>query len=62
MEKLGVVETVDQEELEKRAAHGCPVCGSQLEKLGHVLSCPKHGTEPFEGETWPQRSKAHPSR
>lgn len=50
MDKLGVDEGVDQEKLEKQAAAGCPMCGQQLEKLGSVLSCPTHGTEPFEKE------------
>lgn len=48
MEKYGVNEGVDQENLEKRAANGCPECGAELIKHGSVLSCPTHGTEPFE--------------
>ncbi len=56
MEKLGVVEGADQEQLEKKAAQGCPVCGRTLVKLGHVVKCPEHGTEPFEaeGDPWQQ--------
>jgi len=50
MEKLGVVEGVDQESLEKQAAQGCPACGSTLVKLGQILKCPVHGTEPFESK------------
>lgn len=50
MEKYGVDEStgVDQEQLEKRAAKGCPECGKELTKHGSVLMCPVHGTEPFE--------------
>ena len=50
MNKYGVDEGVDQESLEKKAAEGCPHCGSKLEKHGQVLLCPKHGSEPFEGK------------
>ena len=46
MEKYGVDES--GEELEKRAAQGCPICGAKPEKHGNVLACPTHGTEPFE--------------
>jgi uncharacterized Zn finger protein (UPF0148 family) len=51
MDKLGVDETsgLDQRELEKRAAKGCPECGRGLVKHGSVLLCPEHGSEPFEG-------------
>lgn len=49
MEKLGVDESgPDQEQLEKRANEGCPLCGAKVERHGSVLSCPVHGTEPFE--------------
>jgi DNA-directed RNA polymerase subunit RPC12/RpoP len=48
MEKLGVDEGTDQEELEKKAARGCPKCGQKVEVMGKVLACPTHGTEPFE--------------
>jgi len=50
MEKYGVDETatVNQEQLEKQAAKGCPECGSGLTKHGSVLKCDKCGTEPFE--------------
>ena len=58
MDKLGVDEGVDQESLEKRAANGCPLCGSPVERHGRVLSCPKHGTEPFEKDAWPQKSNS----
>ena len=58
MEKFGVDETIDQESLEKLAAFGCPMCGAKLEKLGSILRCPQHGTEPFEKENvWPQGRK-----
>jgi uncharacterized Zn finger protein (UPF0148 family) len=48
VEKLGVDETLDGEELEKQAAQGCPECGQKLTRHGHVLICPTHGSEPFE--------------
>ncbi len=58
MEKLGVDERVNQETMEKRASKGCPIdgCGKELIKLGHILKCPVHGTEPFEaeGDPWQQ--------
>lgn len=54
MNKFAVDESVDQETLEKRAAQGCPMCGGAIEKHGHVLTCPKHGSEPFEKAAWPQ--------
>jgi len=38
----------DQEQLEKKAAEGCPECGSKVERHGNVLMCPKCGTAPFE--------------
>ena len=49
MDKFGVDEHQDdQEELEKRASKGCPICGRPVEVHGKVLLCPVHGTEPFE--------------
>jgi nucleoid DNA-binding protein/predicted RNA-binding Zn-ribbon protein involved in translation (DUF1610 family) len=50
MEKLGVDEGTNSEQLEKQAAAGCPDCGLKVEKHGKVLSCPRCGTEPFERE------------
>jgi hypothetical protein len=50
MEKYGVDERLKQEEMEKAAAEGCPICGRALVQHGSVLLCPKHGTEPFEKE------------
>lgn len=50
MDKLGVDEGVDQEELEKKAASGCPTCGKTPIRQGNVLLCPEHGSEPFEQE------------
>lgn len=47
-EKYAVDENVDQEQLEKQAASGCPVCGKHPERHGNVLLCPTHGSEPFE--------------
>jgi nucleoid DNA-binding protein len=52
MEKYAVdTDAGDQEKLEKQAAAGCPECGQKLERQGKVLSCPTHGTEPFEKGT-----------
>ncbi len=50
MDKFAVDETakVSSEELEKRAASGCPDCGRALTKHGSVLLCPVHGSSPFE--------------
>lgn len=48
MEKYGVDENINQEQLEKKAAKGCPACGRELTKHGSVLICPEHGSEPFE--------------
>lgn len=50
MSKLGVDESVNQEQLEKQAAKGCPVCGAPVEVIGNLLRCPRHGTEPWERE------------
>ena len=47
-EKYAVDENVDQEQLEKQAASGCPECGKKVERHGNVLMCPTHGSEPFE--------------
>lgn len=49
IEKYGVDESVkNSEQLEKKAAQGCPECGSKVTVHGKVLMCPKCGTEPFE--------------
>jgi transposase len=48
MEKLGVQERVNRDKLEKAASQGCPMCGEQCQKIGSLLRCPVHGTEPFE--------------
>lgn len=50
MDKYGVDTSTgkDDEQLEKEAAKGCPECGSELTKLGSVVTCPKCGTAPFE--------------
>ncbi len=48
MEKYGVDEGTDQENLEKKAAAGCPVCGKKPVRHGGILMCPDHGSEPFE--------------
>jgi hypothetical protein len=51
MEKLGVDETSGktQEQLEKEAGHGCPMCGGKVEMMGTVKRCSNCGTQPFEG-------------
>lgn len=48
MTKLGVSEGVDQDAMEKAASEGCPKCGAACIQHGQLLSCPVHGTEPFE--------------
>jgi len=48
MDKLGVDEKTDSEQLEKQSAQGCPECGSKVERHGTVLQCPSCGTAPFE--------------
>ncbi len=48
IEKYGVDESVNEEDLEKKAAAGCPVCGRKPERRGKLLFCPEHGSEPFE--------------
>lgn len=49
MEKYAVDESQgNQEQLEKKAAEGCPECGSKVERHGNVLMCPKCGSAPFE--------------
>lgn len=51
MSKLGVSEGTNQEELEKRAASGCPGCGMAAARLirdGHTVRCPNCGSAPFE--------------
>lgn len=60
MEKYGVNESVDQEDLEKLAACGCPKCGRSVEKNGSVLICPTHGTEPFEKRAWQEQRRQNP--
>ena len=47
MEKYGVDEGAD-EDLEKKASEGCPVCGQKPVQHGRLLMCPTHGSEPFE--------------
>jgi nucleoid DNA-binding protein/ribosomal protein S27AE len=48
LEKYAVDEGGDQEKLEKQAAKDCPKCGSNVEKHGRTLVCPRCGSEPFE--------------
>ena len=47
MEKYGVDEK-NNEDMDKKAAEGCPKCGSKLVAHGNVMLCPKCGSEPFE--------------
>ena len=51
MTKYAVDESVDQEQLEKISAQGCPECGQKLTRHGSVLLCPTHGSAPFEKDT-----------
>ena len=63
MDKLGVDQSTDQEELEKKAAQGCPLCGRTPERLGsNVLTCSTHGTEPFERKHGSQETSTHKGR
>jgi predicted RNA-binding Zn-ribbon protein involved in translation (DUF1610 family) len=48
MSKYAVNEQVNQDVMEKAAAHGCPECGAKCERHGDLLFCPTHGSEPFE--------------
>lgn len=48
LEKYGVDENVNGEDLEKKAAEGCPKCGAKPTRHGNLLMCPTHGSEPFE--------------
>lgn len=51
MDKFGVNEGVDQEQLEKTAAKGCPQCGSdKVQVHGAVLMCPNCGSQPWEAD------------
>jgi hypothetical protein len=50
MEKYGVDETKAQEQLEKLAAEGCPACGGEVTREGHILLCRNCGTAPFEAK------------
>jgi len=52
MQKLAVDEGNTEDNI-KQASKGCPECGSELEKHGQVLVCPKHGTQPFEEQANP---------
>ncbi len=49
MDKYGVDESVG-EDLEKKAAEGCPVFGKKPVRQGKVLLCPTHGSEPWEAK------------
>lgn len=51
MEKYGVDEGIDPDQLEKASAEGCPVCGKKPVKHGNLLVCPTHGSEPFEKDS-----------
>lgn len=51
MDKFGVNEGVDQAQLEKTAAQGCPQCGSdKVQVHGAVLMCPNCGSQPWEAD------------
>ncbi len=57
MDKFGVDE--GGEDLEKKAAKGCPLCGRKPTRQGRLLFCPAHGSEPFEQMT-PQAPPKEP--
>ena len=57
MEKFGVDEGQDDAALEKKAAAGCPNCGSKPEVHGHTLICPKCGSQPWESDSGANDSK-----
>jgi ribosomal protein S27AE len=48
MEKFGVDESRNDEQLEKQASDKCPVCGGKVIRHGNVLMCENCGTAPFE--------------
>lgn len=48
MEKYGVDENKNQENLEKIATEGCPQCGGKVERHGQVVLCRACGSQPFE--------------
>jgi DNA-directed RNA polymerase subunit RPC12/RpoP len=48
MEKYGVDEHQNDEQLEKLAGAACPECGSKIEIHGSTAYCPRCGTAPFE--------------
>ena len=50
MEKYGVQEGADSEQLEKAASDGCPDCGGKVVRHGNVMKCESCGTAPFEKE------------
>jgi ribosomal protein S27AE len=50
LEKYAVDEKTVQEDLEKKAAQGCPKCGGTVTRHGNVLICVNCGSEPFENE------------
>lgn len=57
MEKYGVDENVDQQQLEKQSAQGCPKCGRTPTRHGALLMCPNCGSEPFEARSTGNGSK-----
>ena len=48
MDKYAVDEGNKDNDLEKKAAKGCPKCGAELQRHGNTLLCPNCGSEPFE--------------
>ena len=50
MNKFGVDERQNDEQLEKRASEQCPKCGGKITRHGNVLICENCGTAPFEQE------------
>ena len=51
MEKYGVDEGRQSNQLEKAASEGCPKCGAKVSRQGRTLLCPRCGTEPFESSS-----------
>jgi uncharacterized Zn finger protein (UPF0148 family) len=49
MQKYGVDETPSlNRKYGETDLDVCPLCGARLQKHGHVVLCPTHGSEPFE--------------
>lgn len=49
MEKYSVSQDPERTKTSEAGPPRCPICGRQAERKGNVLSCPEHGTAPWEG-------------